>query len=61
LSHLQRQLSDLIAALCASGRIAGVNFAIYDPERDPAARYARPLVECITKGLLASTAPTSAG
>ncbi len=41
------QLSGLVDVLCASGRIAGVNFAIYDPERDPGARYARPLVRCI--------------
>jgi len=45
------QLSGLIAALCASGRIAGADFTIYDPERDPEGRYARPLVQCIAEGL----------
>jgi len=45
------QLSALISALCASGYIAGADFAIYDPARDPAARYARPLVRCIARGV----------
>jgi arginase len=47
------QLSALIGALCASGRIAGANFAIYDPERDPNVRYAEPLVRCIAEGVRA--------
>jgi arginase len=47
------QLSAMIAALCASGRIAGADFAIYDPERDPGARYAKPLVRCIAEGIRA--------
>jgi len=45
------QLSELIAALCNSNRIAGINFAIYDPERDNGLRYAQPLVKCIAAGL----------
>jgi arginase len=45
------QLTTLIAALCASGRIVGANFTIYDPERDPERRYARPLVRCIADGV----------
>jgi arginase len=45
------QLTRLIGALCASGRIVGANFTIYDPERDPDARYARPLVACIADGV----------
>jgi arginase len=45
------QLSELIAILHGSGRIAGINFAIYDPERDPNKRYAGPLVQCIANGL----------
>ena len=45
------QLSALIAALCASGRVAGADFAIYDPERDPDVRYARPLVLCMAKAI----------
>ena len=47
------QLSALIGALCASGRIAGADFAIYDPERDPDLRYAEPLVRCIAEGVRA--------
>ena len=45
------QLTELVGALCASGRIIGANFTIYDPERDPEARYASPLVRCITDGV----------
>ena len=45
------QLSALIAALCASGRVAGADFAIYDPERDPDQRYAAPLVRCIADAI----------
>jgi len=45
------QLTELVDALCASGRIIGTNFTIYDPERDPEARYARPLVRCIADGV----------
>jgi arginase len=45
------QLTELVGALCASGRIAGANFTIYDPDRDPHSIYARPLVQCIAKGV----------
>jgi arginase len=45
------QLTELVDALCASGRIIGTNFTIYDPERDPEARYASPLVRCIADGV----------
>jgi arginase len=45
------QLAELVDALCASGRIFGANFTIYDPERDPEARYASPLVRCIADGV----------
>jgi arginase len=45
------QLTELVDALCASGRIIGSNFTIYDPERDPDVRYARPLVTCIADGV----------
>jgi arginase len=44
------QLSGLVCALCASGRIAGADIAIYDPERDPGLLYARPIVECMARG-----------
>ncbi len=45
------QLATLVAMLRASGRIAGINFSIYDPERDPDRRYARELVRCIAESL----------
>jgi arginase len=45
------QLTQLVGILCASGRIVGANFTIYDPERDPEARYGRPLVDCIADGI----------
>lgn len=45
------QLAGLVHALCASGRIAGANFGIYDPDRDPKARHARDLVHCIANGV----------
>ena len=45
------ELSRFIAALTASGRIAGADFAIYDPERDPGLKYAGPLVACIAAGI----------
>jgi arginase len=48
------QLSALIAALRASGRVAGADFAIYDPERDPETRYAKPLVRCIAEAIRAT-------
>ncbi len=50
------QLASLIAALRVSGRIAGINFSIYDPERDPQRRYARELVGCIADSLGAKAA-----
>jgi len=45
------QLSELIIVLLSSNRIAGINFAIYDPERDPGIRHAETLVKCIAAGL----------
>jgi arginase len=45
------QLSELIEILCNTGRISGINIAIYDPERDPDKRYAVPLVQCIANAL----------
>jgi arginase len=47
------ELAGLVRALIASGRIAGANFAIYDPERDPGHRHAPGIVECIAAGLKA--------
>jgi arginase len=45
------QLSGLLRMLCASGHVAGADFAIYDPERDPRTRYAKPLVRCIADAI----------
>lgn len=45
------QLADLVRALCGSGRIAGADFAIYDPELDPQRRYAHPIAQCIAYGV----------
>jgi arginase len=45
------QLSVLISELCVSGRIVGADFTIYDPERDPRAKYSKPLVDCIVRGI----------
>jgi arginase len=45
------QLAALLGGLCTSGRIIGANFTIYDPERDPEARYAGSLVHCIADGI----------
>jgi arginase len=47
------QLASLIDQLCVSGRIAGADFTIYDPERDTGVRYAKSLVDCIGKGVRA--------
>lgn len=43
------QLAALIRALLDSGRIAGAQVAIYDPDLDPAGRYARMIVDCLGK------------
>jgi arginase len=53
------QLTELVAALCASGRIVGANFTIYDPERDPEGRYATALVRCIADGVHACAKRTT--
>jgi arginase len=45
------QLSTLIRTLGASGRVAGADFAIYDPERDAGSKYAGPLVRCIAEAI----------
>jgi arginase len=45
------ELASLISGLMRSGRIAGVDFAIYDPDLDPAGRYAREIVGCIGDSL----------
>jgi arginase len=46
-----QQLGLLIGELCHSGRIVGADFTIYDPEKDPHDEYAKPLVDCIARGI----------
>jgi arginase len=45
------QLAALISRLLASGRIMGMDVAIYDPEFDPSGRYARAIVDCMSRAL----------
>jgi len=45
------QLSDLLRALIASNRIAGMTACIYDPELDPGHRFAKPIVDCLAAAL----------
>lgn len=45
------QLANLVRKLRLSGRIAGADFAIYDPELDPDRRYAQPIAQCIARGV----------
>lgn len=47
------QLADLAHALCASGQIAGADFAIYDPELDSGLHSAHSIVRCIAHGVRA--------
>lgn len=44
-------LAELVSGLKRTGKIAGVAFAIYDPDRDPKQHYASLIVECIRRGL----------
>jgi arginase len=43
------QLSALLRALIASGRVVGFDACIYDPDLDPGHRFAKPIVECLAK------------
>lgn len=51
------QLGDLVHGLCASGHIAGADFSIYDPELDAGLRFAKPIVDCIARGVGAMGRP----
>jgi arginase family enzyme len=53
------QMSALVGALVASGRFAGADVTIYDPDRDPQRAYARPIVEALGEafGRLAARSP----
>ena len=45
------ELAELLAALLRSGRVAGLDVAIYDPDMDPGERLARPIAAAIAAGL----------
>ncbi|MEU2234839.1 arginase family protein [Streptomyces vietnamensis] len=45
------QLSELVSTLTATGRVAGLDVAIYDPELDPDGVYAAPVVDCLAHAL----------
>ncbi|MEU1230932.1 arginase family protein [Streptomyces sp. NPDC005828] len=45
------RLAELVAGLVGTGRIVGLDVAIYDPERDPDGMYAAPLVDCLAAAL----------
>ncbi|MFF5710485.1 arginase family protein [Streptomyces sp. NPDC012756] len=45
------RLAELVAGLVGTGRIVGLNVAIYDPERDPHGMYAAPLIDCLADAL----------
>jgi arginase len=54
------QLAALVGALTASGRVAGLDFAIYDPERDPGHAHAPDLVAGIAASVRARAAEAAA-
>lgn len=45
------ELARLVHGLKRTGSVLGVNFSIYDPERDPDRRYAPWIVDCIARGV----------
>ncbi|MFJ9446159.1 arginase family protein [Kitasatospora sp. NPDC101235] len=45
------QLGGLVSTLVGTGRVIGLDVAIYDPELDPHGVYAAPIVECLALGL----------
>ncbi|WP_395294991.1 arginase family protein [Kitasatospora hibisci] len=45
------QLARLISSLVGTGRVVGLDVAIYDPERDPDGVYAAPIVDCLASAL----------
>ncbi|MGW0962621.1 arginase family protein [Streptomyces gelaticus] len=45
------QLAELVATLVGTGRVVGLDLAIYDPERDPDGVYAAPIVDCLAAAL----------
>lgn len=53
------QLGQLLARLIGTGRIAGLDVTIYDPELDPDGEYAPQIVDCLASALAALTSPAS--
>ncbi|POX47790.1 hypothetical protein C3489_28630 [Streptomyces sp. Ru71] len=45
------QLAELVSTLAGTGRLVGLDVAIYDPELDPDGAYAAPLVDCLASAL----------
>ncbi|MCZ0981661.1 arginase family protein [Streptomyces diastatochromogenes] len=45
------QLSALVSALTATGRVTGLDVAIYDPELDPEGAYAARITDCLAHAL----------
>ncbi|MEU6090814.1 arginase family protein [Streptomyces sp. NPDC047085] len=45
------QLTELVSTLAGTGRVVGLDVAIYDPELDPDGAYAAPLVDCLASAL----------
>ncbi|MFF8381921.1 arginase family protein [Streptomyces sp. NPDC015661] len=45
------QLAELVSTLVGTGRVAGLDVAIYDPELDPDGAYATPIVDCLAHAL----------
>ncbi|HTE49455.1 MAG TPA: arginase family protein [Kofleriaceae bacterium] len=50
------QLSEVIGGLVGSGRIAGLDVAIYDPDLDPDGKYAPDIAAAVATGLASATA-----
>ncbi|MFD8378179.1 arginase family protein [Streptomyces sp. NPDC059679] len=45
------QLAELISTLVGTGRVVGLDVAIYDPDLDPDGAYATPIVDCLASAL----------
>lgn len=52
------QLSTLVAALLATGRIAGANVTIYDPDRDPNLQFSKPIVKALADAFVSTNVGT---
>ncbi|MFB7223921.1 arginase family protein [Streptomyces sp. NPDC056227] len=45
------QLTELVSTLAGTGRVVGLDVAIYDPELDPDGAYVAPIVDCLASAL----------